>query len=417
MSKNNNKQNKNTPKTKVTPKPRKQNLEKPRSISERERPRTRNQRRREEVSSDGSKRGGGLSISKIRQAVRKEHAEADVHAGCDVHKAGLISIPGLKYLSTVGDPGLDDSEIWPIPADDQVPGPVGMRRYVSRGTFTCSSTSPSGFAFISVSPGCCGGYNDRPIASFTNSTYTGSSFDFTSPATQYNHIFLNSPYNSSLNPAQYSFRVTSCKLEIRNATPEMGRGGTLYAIEPQAHDPESMWAQGPASLSNNGRVSVYNLGTSETMSLTSHPSTDAGHSGNDGGTDDVDASKEWLTFVSFTSPTAGTAQACHGEGICMVQSPPSVLVPAVIQAQQLDYVITVIYECTGTEVHGKKDYVRDAAAWGYASSAINEMKGKSGAIDPPSRSPVAVVKEYVNLAVEAAEEALPIAQNLYSLLG
>lgn len=361
--------------------------------------------------------GGGLSLGKIRSSVRRVHADNDVHPGCDVHKAGNLSVPTLKYLSTLADPTLDESQMAPMPSAEEVPGPVSLLRYVSRGTFSCSPTSTSGLAFLSVHPGTCLGYNARNIASYTNTSFTGSVFDYTQTASQYDDVTLNSPYSTGqLTPAKYSARVVSCKVEVRNVTPQMGRGGVLYMIEPQAHDIEGIFGNGPSSLASNARVTEYNMGTDDVMSLLWHPTTDAGQSGFDAGSDPVDQAKAGMLFSAFRTDGGNRSESTCGELLVMAVAPSSVLTPGSLQVQQLEFVITTVYECAGTEVPGKSEFNRDSEGWSYCASAINEMKAKSGEINPPSTSPVQTVKSYVREAVSAAEEVIPVAQNLYSLL-
>lgn len=361
---------------------------------------------------------GGLSIRKIRDKVRRQHRAHDVHPDCDVPKAALLSIPTTKYLSTLANPTLDETQMAPLPIANQVPGGVQLGRHTVRGSFTCSPSTTFGFSFASICPGACLGYVDRTLVLTTNSNFLGSVFDTSQGGTQYGRYFPASAYSTTAQgPDDYAARVVGCRIDIRNTTPEMGRGGTLYFLEPHAHDADGIWGQSIPAIANNPRVSQFNLGSSDTFSMIWHPSTDAAQ-GVDDASYPLDSAKQGLDFCSFTNINNDWSnESYHGEMVCMVQNPASLLDPGRYQPQTLEFEVNVVYERTGRNVHGTMEYPRDAEGWGYAVSAINEMKAKSGEVDPPSKSVTSQVREYLTEAIDAAEEVLPVAQNLFSLLG
>lgn len=363
---------------------------------------------------------GGLSISRVRTAVkqdmgrriREDRKANGVHPEGSHPESACLSSAVCKYMCTLADPTLDMLHAGPIPRSDPPPGPVSMQRFKVRGQ---AWTGGSNFGFIAVAPGYSGPYGDRSVVSLTNNSYPSNIVDLNLVAPDVTELsWRNTPYNATgTTTDQLQFRCTGCQVRIRNVTNVLNKGGQLTVLEAQAHEQGYFQGKTYNQIASNPRARTFNLSEMESgwISLNWHPTSENSNSSH--------LLRNGLSGLDFTHQLAGVAApsgSSIGSELIVAFSGVSVTTP-----QAIEFEVYSIYELKGTLVKGKTEYPRDSEGWGYASTAISEIKSRSGEEESPDGNPIArmgkLIRYYVKETAEAAEEVIPLALNVYKMFG
>jgi hypothetical protein len=112
--------------------------------------------------------------------------------------------------------------------------PSGKYSVFARGTATSSTTT--GFGYIIASPSY-GAVSNVGVASYTLPGYLsdGSAIPSGGTTTGVAQAFTNSQFVTQLSITQAQYRVVGFGLRVRNTTPVMFRGGTLWGLESPDH--------------------------------------------------------------------------------------------------------------------------------------------------------------------------------------
>jgi hypothetical protein len=83
--------------------------------------------------------------------------------------------------------------------------------------------------------------------------------------------------------------------------------------------------------------------------------------------------------------------------------------------QDIEVEAWAIYEMCGNLVAGKSLYARDAEAWGFAATAISQIKARAGDHEN-ERDEGSKIADYVRMAGSAAAMVVPLALNAAEML-
>jgi len=365
-------------------------------------------------------RKGGLSVSRVRNSVkqdmsrriRENRKENHVHPDASHPESACLSNAVCKYMCTLADPTLDMLHAGPIPVALPPPGPVSMQRFKVRGQ---ANTGTSALGFISIAAAWCGPYSDRNMVSFTTASYPSNMVDYTVGVPDVNELpWANTPYaanGSSI--AKLAYRLTGCQIRCRNVTNILAKGGQLTVLEAQNHNEGYFHGLTYAQIASNPRARTFNLSTTEDgwISLNWHPAAENTAS-------DL-TTRNALSGLEFSARNlavnAPTGLSLGSELLIAFEA------TGVANVQGIEFEVYGIYELKGTDVKGKTDFPRDSEGWGYASTAISEIKSRSGEEERASGNPIArmgkLVRYYVKEAADAAEQVIPLALNVYKMFG